>query len=248
MISANSSIAQFNRVYNEGVKNHFTLLGSKDKDKFDMIYGSKENVVEKKLQSDNISDDEDETNEVTDQSKVLDPEDTHDDLKIVLQRQFFEAVARAAFVKYASGSDDPSLVTLSNKLDRVFSQNLRPLAVKNKSKTVEEDKSFRVADKVLCDFSQQLHQVFNYFSNKASTVLNGRKDVTINIEELLEMLKTANLLGTKVHLEDVICIVEKYYSPENTLKTKLSQDNFNAYLEQYPDLLKSNKEEPVEAE
>ena len=39
MISANSTIAQFNRVYNEGVKNHFILLGSKDKEKFDMMYG-----------------------------------------------------------------------------------------------------------------------------------------------------------------------------------------------------------------
>ena len=30
LISANSTVAQFNRVYNMGVKNHFTLLGSND--------------------------------------------------------------------------------------------------------------------------------------------------------------------------------------------------------------------------
>jgi hypothetical protein len=30
MISASSTLAQFNRVYNLGTKNHFTLLGSND--------------------------------------------------------------------------------------------------------------------------------------------------------------------------------------------------------------------------
>ena len=39
MISANSTLAQFNRVYNCGVKNHFTLLGSKDQALFDKMYG-----------------------------------------------------------------------------------------------------------------------------------------------------------------------------------------------------------------
>lgn len=39
MISANSTLAQFNRVYNNGVKNHFSLLGSKDKQLFDKCYG-----------------------------------------------------------------------------------------------------------------------------------------------------------------------------------------------------------------
>ena len=39
LISANSTIAQFNRVYNMGGKNHFTLLGSTDQAKFDKICG-----------------------------------------------------------------------------------------------------------------------------------------------------------------------------------------------------------------
>ena len=38
MVSATSTLAQFNRLYNAGVKNHFTLLGSKDKEKFDLMY------------------------------------------------------------------------------------------------------------------------------------------------------------------------------------------------------------------
>ena len=39
IISANSTIAQFDRLYNMGEKNHFLLLSSKDKEKFDRIYG-----------------------------------------------------------------------------------------------------------------------------------------------------------------------------------------------------------------
>jgi hypothetical protein len=38
LISANSTIAQFDRLYNLGAKNHFTLLGSKDQEKFDKMY------------------------------------------------------------------------------------------------------------------------------------------------------------------------------------------------------------------
>jgi hypothetical protein len=43
IISGTSTIAQFNRVFNQGVKNHFSLLGSQDKKKFDKKYG---NLVE----------------------------------------------------------------------------------------------------------------------------------------------------------------------------------------------------------
>jgi hypothetical protein len=39
IIGANSTVAQFNRVYNNGPKCHFTLLGSKDQVKFDKMYG-----------------------------------------------------------------------------------------------------------------------------------------------------------------------------------------------------------------
>ena len=76
-------------------------------------------------------------------------EDNHDPFKIVLQRQFFEAIARAAAVKFASGCDD--LPTLSAKLDHLFKNNLIPLAVKNRSKTVEQVKEWRLVEKVFED-------------------------------------------------------------------------------------------------
>lgn len=74
LISANSTIAQFDRLYNLGAKNHFTLLGSKDQEKFDKMYDvqSSDPAADKNVQSaagsansiykvkNNISDDEEE--------------------------------------------------------------------------------------------------------------------------------------------------------------------------------------------
>ena len=237
MVSANSTLAQFNRIYNNGVKNHFTLLGSKDQAKFDKLYGvnaspadkgEAEQVDEAAKKVSNISDDEDEDaaeeEKQSDDQEHNNAEDTHNALKIVLQRQFFEAVARAAFVKYASGSDGGSLQTLSQKLEHVFKNNFTTLANKNKSKTVEEEKAFRQAEKVFDEYSEQLGQVFNYCSSKAGNIQNGRRDVTLQVDELLELLRKANLLESKttdIQLEEIVNMVEKYYAPETTLKAKL---------------------------
>jgi hypothetical protein len=126
-------------------------------------------------------------------------EDTHDSLKIILQRQFFEAVARAAFVKYASGVDAEELTSLALKLDHVFQNNFTNLAVKNKSKSVEDEKAFRLADKVFEEYYDDLTKIFDFFSHKAGTIYNGRKDVTITVDELLELLKKANLIDGKTN-------------------------------------------------
>lgn len=215
MISANSTIAQFNRVYNQGVKNHFTLLGSKDQAKFDKIYGVGGAEGEKAggagavavkedapVKESNISDDEEEDDVAQDpeQMKDMDLEDTHDALKIVLQRQFFEAVARAASVKYASGMNSEDLPSLAHKLDHLFEHNLKPLAVKNKSKKADDVKALKLADKVFDDYSDHLHKVFEFFASKSkppANILNGRWDITIKVDELLDMLRKANLLDGK---------------------------------------------------
>jgi len=261
LISATSTIAQFNRVYNQGEKNHFTLLGSKDQAKFDRIYGvagdpsslptggvPPSDAQQAPKKETNISDDEDEDEVVPNQEQAadLDLEDTHDALKIVLQRQFFEAVARAASVRYASGMDSDSLPTLADKLNHIFENNLKNLAVKNKSKTVEEVKAFKLADKIFDDYGEHLHKVFEFFSAKAkppANILNGRWDVTIKVNELLDMLRKANLLDgktTDLELQEVIFMIEKYYDPAQTLKTKLAKDRFDEYIAANPLLLKVN--------
>ena len=66
--------------------------------------------------------------------------------------------------------------------------------------------------------------MFNYFSKKSGNIQNGRTDVTLEVDELLDMLRKANLLDgktTDVQLEEIVYMIEKYYAPETTLKTKL---------------------------
>ena len=58
--------------------------------------------------------------------------------RTILQRQFFEAIVRAASIKYANSNE---FSTLSEKLDHLFKKNLMPLAGKNKAKSAEDDVS-----------------------------------------------------------------------------------------------------------
>jgi len=60
-------------------------------------------------------------------------------------------------------------------------------------------------------------------------VKNGKKDATIQIDQVIEMLQKANILDSKttdLKLEEVIHMIEKYYDPELTLKTKISDEHF----------------------
>jgi hypothetical protein len=61
---------------------------------------------------------------------------------------------RAAHVKFSCGSGSLNLETLSEKLEYLFKNNFPNLAVKNKSKTQEDDKAFRTADKVFDEYSE----------------------------------------------------------------------------------------------
>jgi len=61
-----------------------------------------------------------------------------EECRVVLQRQFFEAIVRAAAVKLANRSDLP---TLSDKLDTLFKIKLTVNATKNKAKSLEEEVS-----------------------------------------------------------------------------------------------------------
>jgi len=92
--------------------------------------------------------------------------------------------------------------------------------VKNKSKTQEDDKAFKTADKVFDEYSDSLCSVFSYFSKNGNRMKNGRIDNTIQIEQLFDLLRTSNLLEGKVtdlKLEDIIFLVEKYFDPTCTL-------------------------------
>ena len=72
----------------------------------------------------------------------IEPEDVHGSTRIVLQRQFFEAIVRAAYVKYLNSSEFP---TLAEKLDHMFKTKLVPNAAKTKAKSVEDEVSLLTA-------------------------------------------------------------------------------------------------------
>jgi len=55
---------------------------------------------------------------------------------VVLQRQFFEALVRAAAIKYSNRSDLP---TLADKLEYLFKNKLNAFATKYKAKSIEEE-------------------------------------------------------------------------------------------------------------
>ena len=114
--------------------------------KFDFIYGSKgkkdEIKAPKERNDDSSSSDEDEEEENLEELHKrlgIEPDDIHSSTKVVLQRQFFEAIVRAASVKYANSSE---LSTLAQKLDHLFNKHLSPMiASKNKAKSPEEEVS-----------------------------------------------------------------------------------------------------------
>lgn len=247
LVGAGSTLAMFDRLYDKGKKNHFLLLKSDEKDKFDRLYLAEkkaEGQQEQKAQA-NLSDDEDETQEAIDAQALSQADDVHDPSKLVLQRQFFDAVVRAASVKFSSGKGGADLQTLSLQLEHLFKNNFASLAVKNKSKSVEDDKAFRVADKVFGEYSDKLTQVFNFFSQASHQLKNGKQDATISVDQIIELLTKANLLDgktTDLKLEEVINMIEKYYDPESTLKTKLADDKWQAYLDLNPHL---KREKPI---
>jgi hypothetical protein len=199
-------------------------------------------VIQKAQDDDNSDaeeDDEDDANAI-DQALKIEAEDIHLSSKVVLQRQFFEAIARSASVKFANRSDLP---TLSSKLDVLFKNLLIPNAGKSKAKTSDEEKHFKIADKVFEEYETQLLQVFKYFSKKKGPSFFGTQDLTVTVQDLITMFKKTNILdGKKMQLHELLMIIEKYYSSENKLETKLSNENFNRYLRENPMLLKSNRD------
>ena len=62
-------------------------------------------------------------------------------IRVVLQRQFFEALVRAASIKYSNRSDLP---TLADKLDYLFKNKLTVFATKYKAKSIEEEVSGKI--------------------------------------------------------------------------------------------------------
>jgi hypothetical protein len=108
--------------------------------KFDYLYNTKGSAHSHKGKKDGSSSDEEEEENAVELHKKLgiQPDDIHDEMKIVLQRQFFEAIVRAASVKYANNTE---LTTLAEKVETLFKKHLIPFASKNKAKNAEDEVS-----------------------------------------------------------------------------------------------------------
>lgn len=140
---------------------------------------------------------------------------------------------RAASVKYANKAELP---TLADKLESLFKTKLAPNATKNKAKSVEEEKQFKIAEKVFEEYESQLKQVFSFFSKRGKSSSFGIEDVTLEVDDLINMFKKTELLGSgnnvdsnsshkrPLQLSDLISSVEKYYSPEGKLEAKLTHE------------------------
>lgn len=140
-------------MYMQGSKNHYTLLGTDEVSKFNFMYGGKTNkcVTQGGAGGSILNNDSDDFSEEEEDGDLgmgnedIEPEDIHNSSKVILQRQFFEALVRAAAVKYANNSDLPSL---SDKVEYLFKHKLAPLATKNKAKSPDDDKNFKLAESV----------------------------------------------------------------------------------------------------
>lgn len=98
-----------------------------------------------------------------------------------------------------------------------------------------------MADKVFDDYEGQLKEVFTYFAKSKST--DQFKDITIPIEEVINMFKKAGIVkGTDgkpsnalLKVEDLIASIERYFSADQQLVAKQgNEDAFKAYLEANP--------------
>lgn len=84
VVGADCSLAQFDRIYSQGRKNHFTLLGSSEVNKFDFIYSNQDNKAAvkgtKDRGDDSSSEDEEEEEENLEELHKrlgIEPDDIH---------------------------------------------------------------------------------------------------------------------------------------------------------------------------
>jgi len=76
-----------------------------------------------------------------------------------------------------------------------------------------------------------MKNIFKFFSKKGKAASFGIEDATLEVDDLINMLKRTELIdGKNLKLKDIIFSIEKYYSPEQKLEYKLSDQRFQAYL------------------
>lgn len=303
IVSSDSTLAIVDRVFNQGRKNHFTILGEKDKHKFHLVAskigewrpttdqsngkqsppllesnvrheeskgnkdGSGNNALDSKHPSqigENVGDSfiiektdnvkiesskldmlDSDSDEEIEEFAELDAENLHDSSKAILQRQFFEAIVRACHVSYANTTN---FKTLADKLDDMMKNHCAPFATKNKAKTPDDEKSFKLAEKVFDMLDKELNDLFNSISKKDGKPVFGVIDRTIEVEDLVRFLKKIELLWNETPPQK-----EKPETDEAPKEaevegedTKAQEDQNESAKSKAADLSKSMKKEEVE--
>lgn len=95
--------------------------------------------------------------------------------------------------------------------------------------------------------------MFKFFSKRGKSSSFGIEDITLEVDDLINLFKKTELLdGKRLTLQDLIGSVEKYYSPEQKLESKLKTEHFQGFLKNNASVLisqqKSRKDTRVEGE
>ena len=70
-----------------------------------------------------------------------------------------------------------------------------------------------------------------------------RQDITLEVSELLNLLQKSKLIDaptSHISTEEVISIIERYYTPGSRLQDKLTEEKFSTYVKENPLLLPVN--------
>lgn len=70
-----------------------------------------------------------------------------------------------------------------------------------------------------------MRTVFKYFSKRQHAPYSLRQDITLEIADLLILFQKAKLIdcpNAHVNTEDVVAIIERYYTPASRLQDKLT--------------------------
>mmetsp|Transcript_24999 Transcript_24999/g.31227 ORF Transcript_24999/g.31227 Transcript_24999/m.31227 type:complete len:293 (+) Transcript_24999:1609-2487(+) len=116
---------------------------------------------------------------------------------------------------------------------------------KNKAKSPEEEKQFKVTETVFEEYETQLRTVFKYFSKRQRAPYSLRQDITLEVADVLTLFQKAKLIeapGAHVTTEELIAIIERYYTPGTRLQDKLTEDKFGVFVKENPLLLAVNQE------
>lgn len=100
-----------------------------------------------------------------------------------------------------------------------------------------------MTESVFEEFDGPLRTVFKYFSKRQLAPYSIRQDITLEVSELLNLFQKCKLIdspGSHVTTEEIIQIIERYYTPGTRLCDKLTEDKFCTYVKENPLLLPVN--------